>query len=135
MTAVSETTRSGRISSDVVIGAAAAALACACLLSPVAASGGPVVCPLRLATGLPCPGCGSVRAWSAMAHGDVGAALASNPFASGLFVVAAALVAWRVAAMLVPAPRPDLERIVRAPASAALLAAWVAWAVVRAVGA
>jgi len=32
---------------------------------------GPVLCPLRLATGIPCPGCGLTRSFCAMARGDL----------------------------------------------------------------
>jgi len=35
-------------------------------------------CPFLSVTGLACPGCGSLRAVHALAHGDVGAALALN---------------------------------------------------------
>lgn len=38
-------------------------------------------CPLRAATGWPCPGCGSGRALTALAHGELAAALAWNPLA------------------------------------------------------
>lgn len=46
---------------------------------------GPVVCPLRSSTGIPCAGCGMTRAACALAHGNVDAATrlnaASVPFA------------------------------------------------------
>ena len=38
-------------------------------------------CPFLAITGWYCPGCGSLRALHALAHGDVGTALARNPFA------------------------------------------------------
>ena len=44
------------------------------------ASGGPA-CPLRAATGIPCPFCGMTHATLALGHGDLGAALASHPLA------------------------------------------------------
>jgi hypothetical protein len=49
-------------------------------------------CPFLAITGWYCPGCGSLRAIHALAHGDLMTALARNPFA----VVAGAymLVAW-----------------------------------------
>lgn len=51
-------------------------------------------CPFLAVTGWFCPGCGSLRALHALAHGDVVAALGRNP----LTVLAApALVAWWVA--------------------------------------
>jgi hypothetical protein len=48
-------------------------------------------CPFLAITGWYCPGCGSLRAVHALAHGDLMTALARNPFAVvafGYFVVA-----------------------------------------------
>jgi hypothetical protein len=39
-------------------------------------------CPFHLATGVPCPGCGTTRAALALARGDVLGALAFNPLAA-----------------------------------------------------
>lgn len=49
-------------------------------------------CPFLAVTGWWCPGCGALRAVHALAHGDLGTALARNPFT----VVAAAglVVGW-----------------------------------------
>jgi hypothetical protein len=48
-------------------------------------------CPFLALTGHWCPGCGSLRALHAIAHGDLGTAMARNPFtvlsAAGLTVV------------------------------------------------
>ncbi|MEA3409417.1 MAG: DUF2752 domain-containing protein, partial [Candidatus Eisenbacteria bacterium] len=41
---------------------------------------GPVVCPFRAVTGLPCPTCGLTRVAHSLMRGDVGRALAINPF-------------------------------------------------------
>jgi hypothetical protein len=49
-----------------------------------------VACPLRAATGIPCPFCGMTRAVVAAVHGRVGASLAFNP--GGIFVLALAVV-------------------------------------------
>lgn len=49
-------------------------------------------CPFLVATGLPCAGCGGLRATHDLLHGDVGAALAQNALAVGLVLLAA--VAW-----------------------------------------
>ncbi|GAA0190231.1 hypothetical protein GCM10008944_02530 [Cytobacillus oceanisediminis] len=49
-------------------------------------------CPFLAATGLPCAGCGGLRATHDLLHGDVGAALAQNALAVGLVLLAA--VAW-----------------------------------------
>jgi hypothetical protein len=53
------------------------------------------VCPTYALTGLYCPGCGGLRAVHALAHGDVGLALARNPLVViGLPFVVWAYVAW-----------------------------------------
>jgi hypothetical protein len=62
-----------------------------------------VLCPLRRATGVPCPFCGMTRAVTAAVHGDIGASLFFNP--GGLVVIALAillLVAWRWRRAVVP---------------------------------
>jgi hypothetical protein len=51
----------------------------------------PIACPLRAATGIPCPFCGMTRAVVALVHGHVGSSLAFNP--GGVVVVVLALVA------------------------------------------
>jgi uncharacterized membrane protein YqjE len=62
-------------------------------------------CPLRTLTGIPCPLCGMTTAATALASGDLGAALAANPFAlllAGFTLVMAVLMVGR-AVGLVPA--------------------------------
>ena len=41
---------------------------------------GGIPCPFRLVTGLKCPGCGITTMILALGRGDVGTALAANPF-------------------------------------------------------
>ena len=41
---------------------------------------GPVVCPFRAVTGLPCPTCGLMRTAGALLHGRIGEAARTNPF-------------------------------------------------------
>jgi hypothetical protein len=50
-----------------------------------------IACPLRAATGIPCPLCGMTRAVVAAVHGHVGTSLAFNP--GGIVVLALAVVA------------------------------------------
>ncbi len=69
-------------------------LAAACLLTP---DGLTTVCPFRLATGLPCPACGSTRAAAAILRGNFGEALRLNPNGYLLFAMGAVilpLLAW-----------------------------------------
>jgi hypothetical protein len=73
----------------------------------------PLACPLRSATGIPCPMCGMTRAVVAAVHGNVLASLAFNPF--GIVVVAVAIY------VIVTARLP----VARAPA-------WLVFAVVGA---
>ncbi|MGH9196425.1 MAG: DUF2752 domain-containing protein, partial [Acidimicrobiia bacterium] len=40
----------------------------------------PLICPLRLITGVPCPFCGMTTGTVALMRGDLGAAVAANPF-------------------------------------------------------
>jgi hypothetical protein len=49
-----------------------------------------ITCPLRAATGIPCPLCGMTTSVVATAHGDPAAALAANPAG----VIAIALALW-----------------------------------------
>lgn len=48
-----------------------------------------VVCPIKLATGVPCPSCGTTGSTMAILHGDFLAGLTLNPFG---FVVAAIML-------------------------------------------
>ncbi len=54
-------------------------------------------CPIRYATGVPCPGCGMTRAWLAVLHGDLAAAFAYHPLFWAV-PLAVALALARVAA-------------------------------------
>ncbi len=54
---------------------------------------GPVACPFRAVTGLPCPTCGLTRVTHWLMRGDVGSALAINPFDSLFLLVAVPLFA------------------------------------------
>jgi hypothetical protein len=46
---------------------------------------GPVLCPFRLFTGLPCPGCGLTRSFCAIAQGDLRDAVAFHVLGPALF--------------------------------------------------
>lgn len=75
-----------------------------------------VACPLRAATGIPCPFCGMTRAVVAAVHGHLGASLAFNP--AGVVVLALALVAL---------VRPAWLARLYAPAWVLLLAVGMLW--------
>lgn len=129
--AVASRSAAGATASDALLAAGALAIGTAALLDPGAVEHGPVVCPVRLLTGLECPGCGSVRAWVAAMHGDVAVALSHNPFAVGLLVATAALVTWTAVAAVRGTRRPDVLALLASPPALVLVAAWVAWAVAR----
>ena len=52
---------------------------------------GPVLCPWRLITGYPCPGCGGIRAMGAICTGQFEQAWLLNPIA---FLVCFVIFAW-----------------------------------------
>ena len=52
---------------------------------------GPVLCPWRLLTGYPCPGCGGIRAMGAISTGQFEQAWLLNPVA---FLVCSVVLVW-----------------------------------------
>ena len=52
---------------------------------------GPIVCPIRLLTGIPCPACGTTRSVAAISEGRFSDALSLNPLG---FIVIASLLVW-----------------------------------------
>jgi hypothetical protein len=94
-------------------------------------------CPFHAWTGLPCPGCGTVRATIALADFDLPGALAWNPLATlGLvagFVVSTLALPWVEARGPVPILKGGgLPGWVRALAVVLLAAQW-GWLVARGV--
>lgn len=93
---------------------------------------GPVLCPFRLVTGLPCPFCGMTRSLLALGRGDVAASVALHPLGP-LIAVLAVLGLWRFARARargrVPGPLP------RAAPLALALAFALVWIVTLAGGA
>ena len=87
-------------------------------------------CPLRAATGVPCPGCGATHAFVLLAHGDLAAAFFASPLwaavALGLWLHAALtlLRLFGLRRALVLALPPERSSLVRLCAGAALLANW-----------
>jgi hypothetical protein len=68
----------------------------------------PLACPLRTATGLPCPFCGMTRAVVAAVHGDVVKSLTYNP--AGVLVVA--LAVYVVVAARLPRTRAPASLVI-----------------------
>jgi hypothetical protein len=76
----------------------------------------PIACPLRAATGIPCPLCGMTRACVALVHGHPATSLSFNP--AGVLVVLAAIVAL---------VRPQLLTHIRLPLWSVLIVFGVLW--------
>ena len=106
-------------------GLVTAGVGAAAVLASTASIGLP--CPLLSVTGVPCPACGMTRVGSALARGDVGLALATDP--AGVVVVAV-LGALALLAVLTSVGRRPALPWLRAPVITATLAAALAvhWA-------
>ncbi len=89
-------------------------------------------CPMRAATGVPCPTCGTTRTAVALLSGDFPAALLANPLAAVVavgFVVGGALaVIWVCARGPAPVLSQRISPALRAAIVAVLLANW-AWVI------
>ncbi|TNM38439.1 DUF2752 domain-containing protein [Nocardioides albidus] len=117
--------------SEVVAAAGVAGLGVACLLSPEHIEDGPVVCPFRRLTGLPCPGCGLTRSWVYAAHGWWREAFTAHLFGPLLAAVVLVLAVAVVRARVRRTAAPSLDRVVRHPVTIAVITAWLAFAIVR----
>jgi hypothetical protein len=84
-----------------VVGACGVVLAAALLLHDPHEPGSWGRCPVLLLTGVPCPGCGGLRATRDLLTGHLGEALSANAYA----VFTAVLVAFAYAAWLASAAR------------------------------
>ena len=94
-------------------------------------SGLPVLCPFRLVTGHPCPGCGVVHGVAALVHGDPARAFMLHPFGLILGIMSGMCFPLRVATR-----RMGRNPWFDAPRGtglvfAAFCAAWLAWWVFR----
>ena len=118
-----------------VSGLALAAVVVARLVDPQQVEAGPVLCPFRLATGLPCPGCGLTRSWVHLMHGQVGEAMAANPFGIVALGLAIVLVAAVSTAVVRRRALPAYAQLVGGRTGRRLLlavtAGWVGFGVVR----
>ncbi|MCX6398734.1 MAG: DUF2752 domain-containing protein [Propionibacteriales bacterium] len=117
--------------SELVAAGGVVAIGAAFLLSPDHIEDGPVLCPFRRLTGLPCPGCGLTRSWVYAAHGWWRESLSSHPFGLFLVVAVGALATMVLAARWRRRPAPDLNALARRPLVLGVGAAWLTFAVVR----
>ncbi|RHW26381.1 DUF2752 domain-containing protein [Nocardioides immobilis] len=116
---------------EAVAAGGVAAIGASFLLSPEHIEDGPVICPFRALTGLPCPGCGLTRSWVYAAHGWWSESVAANAF--GLVVVAAilALAVTVVVRRVRRTPPPELDKFLRHPIFIGTGAIWLVYALVR----
>ncbi len=121
---------------------AVGALGAAALISPETVDDGPVLCPFRLVTGLPCPGCGLTRSWVHLLHGQVGDATAANPFGIVALLVAVGFVAAVASSVVRRRPIPTYAELLGSLgrgrggtwvryARVVVLAGWLGFGVVR----
>jgi hypothetical protein len=83
--------------SDAIGGVSATVLLVAAATPITAVVDGPVLCPFRAATGLPCPLCGMTRSFVHTMHGDVFGAIAFHPGGPVLVIAFFALVGFALA--------------------------------------
>lgn len=95
-----------RLRAPAAVAAGGAALAAALVLRDPHAAGSWGFCPFLALTGLPCPGCGGLRATHDLLVGRPGDALASNGYAVFTAVLAVlALASWGAASLRGRRPR------------------------------
>jgi hypothetical protein len=109
--------------------AGAGGVAAFAILHVWAPSDGPsfTICPLRLFTGIPCPGCGMTRAFAHLAKGEWSAALHDHPLAPLLAAELTLLwAAWgAAAARLVRLPALVKPEVAALAHLAVLVAVWL----------
>jgi hypothetical protein len=89
----------------------------------------PLFCPLRAATGVPCPFCGMTTGTVAVLQGNVGAALAANPFSLAVPPVVAGGIFSRLRMIFRDRQRREWSPVVRKAAMglffSALIGSWI----------
>lgn len=110
------------------LAAVAAVLLCAALVLPLDAPPLSLLfCPLRAATGVPCPGCGCTHAFHFFVRGQWASAALSSPLGALLALACAVHLLWTALRLcgLPWAPSIAPTGRVRALAALALVANWV----------
>jgi hypothetical protein len=115
----------GRLKAPALVGVAGAGLAAALLVRDPHTPGSWPPCPFLALTGVPCPGCGGLRAVRDLVTGDLAGALSSNAWAVlTVVLVCATYAVWVVS-------RAGGERPGRSPVARGATAA-TAWLSARA---
>lgn len=129
MTIDSDVTLARRVKAPALVGAAGAGAAVLLRVRDPHTSGSYGFCPFLLLTGMPCPGCGGLRAMNDLSHGEFVSALSSNLLA---VVLAAALAVgwtvWMVGAIRGAERRPVA---ISTRSQVVVLAAFVVFGIVR----
>lgn len=86
---------------------------------------GPVTCPFRAVTGLPCPFCGMTHSLLALGRGSWGESVAYHPLGPAVLLVAL-LGLWRFGRAAATGARAAVPRAAMTAALLALCVAWVA---------
>lgn len=100
-------------------------------MDPAGIEDGPIICPFRLLTGLPCPGCGLTRSWVYGVHGQWGDSFASHPFGLPLLVAVLVLAVVALTRRVRRDPPPSIDRIVGHPVTKIVIGAWLVFSAVR----
>ncbi|GAB24176.1 MAG TPA: DUF2752 domain-containing protein [Gordonia polyisoprenivorans] len=131
MTAHTDTRTPRLAASEIAAVVGVAGVGVACALSPAGIEHGPILCPFRLVTGLPCPGCGLTRSWVYGVHGDWSQSFAAHPFGLPMIAAIVALAITVVIARVTRRRPPRLERLLWNPVAKVVVAAWLIFSVVR----
>lgn len=102
-------------------------------IDPALAESGPVICPFRLLTGLPCPGCGLTRSWIYLMHGQWGEGFAVNPFGAVALAAVLTLISGVVLAHARGRRLLSVETLMSHAAVKVVAGGWVVFGVARAV--
>ncbi|HVE92506.1 MAG TPA: DUF2752 domain-containing protein [Actinomycetota bacterium] len=82
-------------------------------------------CPFKLATGLDCPGCGTLRGLHEMLRGNPATAFGLNPVSMAVLLLAAGFVVWSASRIVRGRPRLRVSPPAWAPwAAGALIVAY-----------
>ncbi|ORM25171.1 DUF2752 domain-containing protein [Williamsia sp. 1135] len=118
-----------RIAAGFGVGAIVTAFA----VTPALSTSGPTLCPMRLITGLPCPGCGLTRSWIAAAHGDFADAFSYNIFGP-VSLIATIMFVTVVGVLLIRGrPAATITPVLRHPIVIAVVVVWVLYGIARVV--
>ena len=118
-------------STEVTAAIGVGGVAIAALLPADGIEDGPVLCPFRALTGLPCPGCGLTRSWVYLMHGDIGSSLASNWFGPVLILAVVVLAVVSARSRLGGKRPADLDKLVKSKVVLGLFALFITYGAVR----